>query len=250
MISSLKAELRKIWTVRSTYGILIFSFFLMCVFVFWIEGIKAGDGSKPVTDPYKLASILRDAVTNLVFWGSLVGVLSATYEYRYNTITYTLTAARSRSRALLAKVTAVSVFSIVFTAFVLISTVVLLYLALSIKGFTLAHQVIPADLWWRVFFESWGGAMMGLLIAVLIRQQVGSIAAFFLIPSAVEPLIGLLLKNNQIYLPFIALQQVTGLEGSSLPHTLSHGKAALVVCAYLAVGWFIAWYLFLKRDAN
>jgi hypothetical protein len=67
---------------------------------------------------------------------------------------------------------------------------------------------------------------------------------------AVEPLIALLLKTNQVYLPFIALQQVTRLEGNSMSHLLSHSKAALVTVIYIVVGWIVAWYLFLKRDAN
>lgn len=249
MINSLKAELRKIWTVRSTYGFLLFSLFLMCVFAFWVEGIKAGDGSKAVSDPYKLASLLRDAITNLAFWGSLVGVLSVTQEYRYNTITYTLTSSRSRSQVLLSKILAVTIFSIVFTLFVLVFAGALMYLGLAIKGFTLSHQIIPSSLLWRVFFETWGSSMLGLLIAVIVRQQIGAIVTFFAISVIVEPLVGLLLKDNRIYLPFLALQQVTHLEGSDLQNVLSHGKAALVVCVYIVVGWAVAWYLFLKRDA-
>ncbi|HSX44167.1 MAG TPA: ABC transporter permease [Candidatus Saccharimonadales bacterium] len=250
MIASLKSELQKIWTVRSTYLILLFSFGLMCIFAFWIEGVKAGESSKAITDPTKLASLISDAITNLAFWGGLVGILSATHEYRYNTIMYTLTSSRSRTKTLFAKVFAVAIFAVVFTVFVAVMAPIMMYLGLAVKGFSLTHQVIPTDLWWRVLFEGWGMSMLGLLLAILIRVQVGAIAAFFVIPVAIEPLAGLLLKENRAYLPFLALQQVTGLMGSDLHHVLSHSKAAMVVCAYLVVGWIVAWILFLKRDAS
>jgi ABC-2 type transport system permease protein len=251
MIGSLRAELRKIWSVRSTYIILLFSLVLMGIFAFWVEGIKAGSGDgAPVTYPYKLASLMRDAITNLAFFGSLVGVLSATHEYRYNLITYTLTSSRSRSKVLFAKVLAVSIYALLFAVFVALFSAAFMYVGLGIKGLTLVHQIIPGDLWWRILFEAWGSAMLGLLIATIVRQQVGAIATFFIIPVAVEPLIALLLKTNQVYLPFIALQQVTHLEGSGMSHLLSHSKAALVTVIYIGVGWIVAWYLFLKRDAN
>jgi ABC-2 type transport system permease protein len=249
MIASLKAELRKIWTVRSTYIILLFSIVLMGFFAFWTEGIKAGDSGKAVTDPYKLATLIRDAVSNLAFFGGLAGILSMANEYRYNTIMYTLAASRSRSQTLLAKVVAITIFSVLFTLFVPLFATMLMYLGLGIKGLSLTHQIIPGDLIWRVLFVGWSYGMLGLLLAALIRQQVGAIAAYFVLPGIVEQLIGLLLKDNKIYLPFAALQQVTTTEGIHSLHFLSHAKAAAVFSIYLIVGWAVAWILFLRRDA-
>jgi len=53
------------------------------------------------------------------------------------------------------------------------------------------------SLLWRSVFFTWGYAMAGLLIALLIRSQVGAIASLFLIPSTVETLLGLLLKKKR-----------------------------------------------------
>jgi ABC-2 type transport system permease protein len=248
MINSLKAELRKIYTVRSTYGILAFCFVIMCVFAFWVEGYKAGDGSRTVTDVHKIAFLVRDAVGNLAFFGGLVGILAMAYEYRYNTIMYTLTASKSRVRILLAKIFAVSIYSVFFTLFVTIMVLILLFIGISIKGLSLSHQELPLDIIWRALFTSWGYAMAGLLLASLIRQQVGAIAAFFAIPIFIEQLAGLALKDNRIYLPFTALGQVTISEG--VKNALSPGKAAVVFSIYLIIGWIIASVLFLRRDAN
>jgi len=128
-----------------------------------------------------------------------------------------------------------------------------MYLGLALKGFTLVHQVFPLSLLWQAVFVGWGFSMFGFILAAIIRQQVGAMAAFFLIPALGEQLLSLLLKDNRIYLPFTALQQVTLPANAGITdprQALSPGKAALVVCAYLAVGWFVAWYLYLKRDAN
>lgn len=250
MIGALKAEFRKIYSIRSTYAVLAISLVLMLIFAFWVEGIKAGVNGKAATDPNKLAGLILDAVTNLAFWGALIGVLSMTHEYRYNLITYTLTGVRSRSQALFAKVAAVSAFAVIFTVFVSVVAVALMYLGLAIKGVSLGHQEIPHDLFWRVLFEGWGFSMAALVLAALIRQQVGALAAFFAIQVLVEPLVGLLLKDNKIYLPFTALQQVTHYQNGELHRTLSYGRAALVFSIYLLIGWIVAWLLFLRRDAT
>jgi ABC-2 type transport system permease protein len=248
MINSLKAELRKIYTVRATYGVLLFCLAVMCIFAFWVEGYKAGDGSRAVTDVHKIAFLIRDAVGNLAFFGGLVGILAMAYEYRYNTIMYTLTASKSRLRILISKVFAVSIFSVFFTLFVTIMVLILMFIGISIKGLSLSHQELPLDIIWRALFTSWGYAMAGLLLASLIRQQVGAIAAFFAIPIFIEQLAGLALKDNRIYLPFTALGQVTISEG--VKNALSPGKAAVVFSIYLIIGWAIAAVLFLRRDAN
>jgi ABC-type transport system involved in multi-copper enzyme maturation permease subunit len=249
MINSLKAELRKIYTVRATYASLAFCFLIMCVYAFWVEGYKAGDGSRSPADLHKIAFLIRDAVGNLAFFGGIVGILSFTNEYRYNTIMYTLTASNSRVRILLSKIFSVTLFSIFFTLFVAIFATLLMYIGLSLKGVSLGHQSLPADIIYRAFFTSWGYTMIGLLFASLIRSQVGAIATFFIFPAFVEPLAGLALKDNRIYLPFTAMQQVS-VPSPDLKHALSPGKAALVFSAYLVIGWLVAWYLFLKRDAN
>jgi ABC-2 type transport system permease protein len=249
MINSLKAELRKISSVRSTYATLVFCFVIMCIFAFWVEGYKAGDGSRSVTDIHKLAFLVRDAVGNLAFFGGIVGVLCFSYEYRYNTITYTLISSKSRVRILLSKILAVTHYSIFFTIFVAIFASILMYIGITLKGLSLGHQVFPADIIYKTFFSSWGFCMAGLLIASLIRNQVGAIATFFVIPAFIEPLASLALKDNRVYLPFTAMGQVT-VATPGLKHALSPGKAALVFSAYLVAGWIIAWYLFLKRDAN
>jgi ABC-type transport system involved in multi-copper enzyme maturation permease subunit len=248
MIASLKSELRKIYSIRSTYLILLFCLAVMVFFGFYVEGMKAAVGSRTLEDPGKVASVMRDAISSLAVFGGLVGILSMTHEYRYNTMLYTLTASRSRTRSLVAKVAAVSIFAILFTVVVTVLAVGLMYLGLAVKGYSLGPQVIPDSMWWRVLTVGWGYSLMGLLFAALIRQQVGAIAAFFVLPGLGEMLLGLLLKENRIYLPFTALQQVIGMDIASTT-MLSYTRAATVFALYVVVGWLVAWLLFLRRDA-
>lgn len=247
-MATIKAEVRKLYTVRSTYAVLAFCLVLMVIYAFWVGGIKAGSNSAAVTDPYKLAILIREAVSFLAFFGSLVGILLITAEYRYNTITYTLTSARKRSQVLIAKILAVTLFSIFLTLFIAILSPALMYLGLAVKGLSLSHQLFPADLIWRVFFMSWGYGMWGLFLGTLIRQQVGALAAFFAIPVFIEPLLTLLLKDNAKYLPYNTITQVA--TNGGFKDALSHPKAALVFLFYLIIGWIVAWILFLRRDAS
>ncbi len=256
MLGALKSELRKIWTVRSTYIVLLFAVVIIGFFAFYAEGFRAGRDSGPVDNPLKLVNLLTAAIANLGVFGALVGILSLTHEYRYNTIMYTLTSSKSRTRSLLAKVGAVSIFSVFFTIFVSLLATAAMYLGLAMQGFSLAPQTFPLETIWQVVLVGWGYGMFALIIATLVRHQAGAIAAFFLIPTLVEQLAGIFLKHNVQYLPFTALSQV------AVPHVdgvgraigdhvvLSPDKSALVVLLYVAVGWLIAWYLFLRRDAN
>ncbi len=247
MIASIKAEFLKLWTIRSTYVILLFSLVLLGVFAFYAEGIQAG---YTVSNSDKLANLIKAAAANLSGFGALVGLLSVTHEYRYFTIMYTLTSSKSRTRILLAKMLVATAFSIVFTIFVVVFAVAMMYLGLEIKGLSLVHQVVPADIWWKVLFTGWGYCMFATIIAFLIRQQVGSIVVFMFVPGIVESLVGLLLKGNKVYLPFTALQQVTQPEVLGLTNPLNPTRAALTASVYLLLGGLVAWFMFMRRDAN
>jgi hypothetical protein len=110
----------------------------------------------------------------------------------------------------------------------------------------------------KVIFFCEAFAMAGLLFATLIRNQVGTIAALIILPDTIEGLLSLLLRQNSVYMPFTALQQVIAAPAASLGRNvsvsatgyLSPPKAAGVYMAYLVGVWIVAWYLFIRRDAN
>ena len=257
MKASIKAELRKLFTVRSTYILLGLAFLYMLFYDFYVVGIKKGHSGGligPQNPRYLISEVSRAAsIAAPVLFSSIIAVLLMAHEYRYNTIMYTLTASNNRNKTLLAKIIAVSGFSLIFSLFVEVLAPTLALIGLHIQHGVLVHQVFYyREFFWRVLFFGWGYAMIGLLLAIFFRNVVASIVSLFLIPVTIEPLLGLILSSNQQqYLPFTALTAVlnNGLfkNGTS---QLSAGHSAIVVLVYLAVGWAIGWVLFLRRDAN
>jgi len=134
------------------------------------------------------------------------------------------------------------------------------WIGIHLKGLTLAPQEFElGSLLWRVLFYGWGVSMLGLMLAILLRNQIAVIVTLFMLPTTIESLLGLVLKHNAIYLPFTTLTQVLQhqmipVDGNSadklLKIAMPYGKAAAIYLFYLAVIWTIAWLLFLRRDAN
>lgn len=239
MIALLRAEFRKLLTVRSTYIISILALLLIGFLAFYVEGYK-GTGA----DPRWMSFILDNTSTVISLFIGIVAILLMGHEYRYTTIMYTLTSANSRTKVLLSKVLTVVVFSLGLTALATLFAI-LTYLA-GVSMSPTAAFVAPELLWndvWRAMFHVVGYGLMSLLFATLFRHLVGAIATLFILPT-VEGLLSMLLKDNAKFLPFSSLEQV---------HThflMSSGQAALVFTSYLVGAWLIAWYLFVRRDAN
>lgn len=244
MRAALKSEFRKLLSTRSTYAIIAICFLLAVIFAFWAEGIRATPES--LGDPLKLSNQITGAVGAVSLILALIGVLLITHEYRYNTIMYTLTASNSRTKTLLAKIVAAVVLSLVLTVCFAIVSPLLTKLGLAVKGYDLVPQVFYfQDLWWRCLFYGLGYMMTGLLLGLLFRSQVGAIVTLLLAQATIEPLLGLLLKSNNIYLPFSALNSVLSENAQ-----ISSAKAAVVFMTYMAAGWTAAFILFIRRDAN
>lgn len=248
MMATLKSEFRKLLTVRSTYIITILVLALVAFIASYVEGWRLGP--KDLQVPTQLSGDVFGALSLSVF-GAVVAILLMTHEYRYNTIMYTLTGSNSRSKVLLSKIITISVYALFLTAVIGVLSPVASYLGVHAHGHTFAPQTLHyGNLAWRSLFYGWSYGMIGLLLAALIRVQVGAIVALFVIPSAIEALLSELLKHNAIYLPFTALNEVIGNTGFNSGKPLSPGKAAIALAVYLVVGWIVAWILFLKRDAN
>lgn len=249
MIPALKAEFRKMFTVRATYVIFLSVIILMLFFGFFVSGWKLSPHQ--LQDPGQLAGDVTGAIQSVSVFAALIAILLMTQEYRYNLIAYTLTSSNSRNKVLAAKCILCTVLGIVFTGVVGLAAPLLSVLGVHAHGLHLAPQTIHySKLAWECLFYGWGYTMVGLLFAVLIRNQIGSIVVLFIAPDTVEGILGLVLKNHSVYLPFTALSMVIGQPmRSSLAHVISPSRAALVFIGYLAVGWVVAWMLFLRRDA-
>lgn len=247
MIPLLKSEFRKLFSIRSTYLVLLFAFLIEVLFAFYISGWRANVAER--AGPGYLAGQVFSAVNLLSLFAAIVGVLLITHEYRYNTIMYTLTSSSSRTRVVLAKFIAISVFAVVFSLVFGWLSPLLAWTGMQLHGIHTVGQHL--DVWgltWRAVFGGWAMVMFASIFAMITRVQVAAIAAIFLLPGTIEPLLGLLLKQNQSYLPYSSLNTVLNSSGGSAPISLT--TAALVATGYVVGGWIISWALFLKRDAN
>src|SRR5581483_7366381 len=162
MISALKAEFRKMFTIRSTYVIISVVFLLMIFFGFYVSGWKLDPHQ--LNSPGSLAGDITGAVQAVsVFW-ALIGILLATQEYRYNLIAYTLTSSNNRNKVLVAKLILCSVMAVVFTLIVGTMSPLLSLLGAHLHGLHFGPQTIDyGNLLWKCLFYGWGYTMAGLL---------------------------------------------------------------------------------------
>jgi ABC-type transport system involved in multi-copper enzyme maturation permease subunit len=248
MKDTLKSEYKKLVTVRSTYFIIAICIILLIIFAFIVNGYQISKADS--LDPMRLSGDITGAVSVLSLFASIIGALLITHEYRYNTIMYTLTASNSRSRVLFSKIIVMTGFAVVFMAFFMTLSPLLTILGAHLHHIQLAPQTIYyKDVIWKGLLYGWGYVMAGLLFGFLIRNVIGTIVTLLLFPTAVESLLGELLKHYSVYMPFTALTEVIGTRGD-LPYVISAAKGATIFLIYLIVGWLVAWYLFLHRDAN
>jgi len=245
MLNTIKAEFRKLYTIRSTYFVSALGLVLMGFVSFYVEGFR---GEASLLQPDKIQNLMLSSANLLSLFAAIVAVLLIAHEYRYNTIMYTLTSSNSRTKVLAAKLIAILTHAVGYTVIGVALSVLLMYIGMSFKDMSLyATQTIAwGDVIWRSLFMVLSYGALGLLLGLLFRNVVGAFITLFMMPATVEPLLGLLLKENVKYLPFHASDQVI----NATSNGLSHGTAALVFGGYLAVGYLVALILLLKRDAN
>jgi len=251
MLPALKSEFRKLFTVRSTYIMIILALLLTALFAFLIEGYYGESGSPAATlAPTAYHEIVANAGGMTVLFVSIIAVLFMAHEYRYNTIMYTLTANARRSRVLAAKLLVLSGFAVVFSLVITLFALVMYQLGVGARGETLSPQKFDILVEFGrvvVYFVFYG--LIGLLVAALLRNIVGAISVLLGLPIIVEPLLGLALKDNAVYLPITATDTIIG-AALIQSDKLTPNSAMVVAGLYLVVGWSITWLLFMKRDAN
>jgi len=249
MISGIKAELRKLFSIRSTY-VLTGVALLLTIFV---DGYILGYNVKghDLLNPDLFNSNIVGTLTSIpLTLGSIVALMLITHEYRYNTILYTLTSSNSRARVLVSKIVAVSLYAVIFTAAVAALALLSSKVGIHLKGSHLVAQTVPyASLAWRCLFYGWTTILSALLIGTLVRSQVGAIVTLFVLPT-IELILSGLIKTKAVYLPFTGASNAIVQHPEASRGTLSYGHAAVLFGLYVLAGWIVAWILFLRRDAS
>ncbi len=247
MIPSIRSEARKLLTARSTYLMLIFSVLIIGLFAGFVEGFRNSQAG--LNQSGLLASESTSAIIFVGLVLAFAGLLLFGHEYRYNTIMYTLTSSNSRLKSLFAKVIVVSVFAVVLSLIVTFLSPLFTIIGAQLQGKSVGPQVF--DYWsviWRCVLVGWGYAMYALILVALIRNQIGSIVTFLLMPLLGENILMMLLKQNSKYLPFTSLQSVV--QPGMLEPAVNPVHQAAVVVVYVVVGLVVSAILFVRRDAN
>ncbi len=249
MLVSLKAEFLKLFTVRSTYILSGLSFLLIILISFYFEGYRGVTGSAASTlTETALMEIVSNTAGMIVIFISLIAILLMAHEYRYNTIMYTLTSNTRRTKVLASKSLAVIVFAVGMGLIATAFSIGCYYFGLSLRDAVLPQQNFD----WLVVFGKTAVyfsiyALVGLLLAVLVKGIVGAIMFFFIAPVTIEPLLSIPLKDNAVYLPFTMFDSIMG--AGIIQSDLSPARILSFSILYIIVLWVIAWTVFLRRDA-
>lgn len=247
MLSAIKSEFRKLLTVRSTYVNVILCMLIVALFAGYGSGFR-GDAAS-----LNQAGYLADQSTSaIVFVGlilAFVGLLLAGHEYRYNTIMYTLTSANRRTKVLFAKFVAISVFATVASLIMIFFSPLCTIIGAHLADKHLGPQTFHVwSVIWPSVFCGWGYAMYAFILLIIMRNQIGAIVTFLLVPLVGESILQQLFKHIGPNLPFTAVQAVA--QPTGLGNATTTGHEVMVVGIYVAVGLLVSTILFLKRDAN
>lgn len=254
MVTTFRAEFKKLLTVRSTYILLTVSLLIAAFFATYVFGYKGN--MQQATSPAFLTDIFQVTLGVFTTFGAIVSILLIAHEYRYNTILYTLTWNKSRIQILLAKAFTVLSFMTIGGFLVLAVSYAGVHLGLSLRDASMGPQNFELfDMVWRYAAYVWSYGLIGLILGILLRSVVAAIVAFFMIP-ALEGILGsLLLKDDAKYLPFRvidtipttgAAESIAATSGFSM---LSSEKAAMTAALYISILGIVATILFIKRDA-
>lgn len=241
------AELRKIWTVRSTYFLIFITFSLSVLLIsFWIMGHQNVEAAQRSSGA--LLNTLQQSISTSALLLSFLAIISVGHEYRYNTILYSLSSARHRLTVYGAKLLALmaSVLGVIL-ALTLLSWIGF-YLGQHTSSVATIPQSLPDfDFIWRMAVLVLVHVVFAFSFTMLVRSLIGASVLMLLLPSTVEQLLGLLLKENTKFLPFTSLYNLAGLQGTA---NVPVATSAAVVAGYVVVLLGVGALLFKWRDAN
>lgn len=244
MMATIYAEFRKMFSIRSTYVLSAVGLLLAGFISFWGIGYKGG----PVFGPDALQSAVFDQIAVVSIFVGIVAILLICHEYRYSTIGYSLTASNSRLKVLIAKFLVTAGYTIVMTLISIGAIIGLVMLGAHMAGNHLGTQTIDTySLFWKTLVFMIGGTWFGLILGFLSKSVVFAIVAYFLIPT-VEPILHMLLKVSNNYMPSSAQAQI--LQTTPAPDMFTPLASAGVFGLYLLGMFIVSTVLFLKRDAN
>lgn len=221
MIPQLKSEIRKLFSVRSTYVLILIGFVMISLFSYFGTSVITSEKavckqtgevlySNEYEDPRlqgagpeqicggeveyvtetsselpkdKLLLGLQESVPVITTFVSIVIVLFMAYEFRYNTINHTLTISNSRSKVLVSKLLVSVVFTVLVTLLAIGLNVLVTKFAIDVKNLTLPGQDYN---WLYVVSRHVGYAVASsvcfLGVITIVHSLTAGTAAIFVLP--------------------------------------------------------------------
>jgi ABC-2 type transport system permease protein len=242
---ALSAELFKLRTTRTNWGVLLGALALVLV----ISTVAALAGDFSAQD--KGIDLLQIAALVQLF-ALVIGILSVATEYRHGTITPSLLTIPDRTRLILAKLIAALVlgFLLGLVASALCAAITLPIV--SSRGVdtgagsgTVVKEIVGNGVACALF------AAIGVGLGALLRNQVGAIIGALGWLFLVEPLLGIIPGFSDViqkWFPSGLADEVSGT--SDLDHPLGQVTAAIVLAAYAAAFLVAGIAMVRRRDVS
>ena len=261
MIATLRVELLKLRTTRSTLGFVAVSITVTAL-VGGLEAANAGTGSAMAIPSLATARGLQDAVASTGFAllvAAVFGASLASSEFRLGTITDTYIDEPRRARVMAAKAVAALVGGGLIGA------------AAAATALTISLVTVAAD-HYHLSLSTWslsgfglraviGSALLGAAgvgIGSLMRNQVAAVVLIFAWGLAIEETLGAALTSTiGPYLPYTAAAMAAGVtSGGGMPpipqgiHPLPFAAVAGLIAALAVLLGAIAQITTLRRDVK
>jgi ABC-2 type transport system permease protein len=256
MTRLIRTELLKLSTIRMTWGLLAAAAALSALFAS-LEASRAGNGNSgvpPITTATGLLTVTTVTGFGLLL-AAVLGVISATGEFRHGSATLTYLATPSRVRVLWAKAAAVGCFG---AGFGLVASLVAAGIGVGVAaGHGGPLALGTGTLIGHAAGAVVGGALLGALgvaVGSLIRSQLAAIIGVFVWAVVVESLIGGLFTAVRPYLPYTAATSLAGTQLGGAAFAAAHkmarrGPPPFVAAAALIAGLTAAVALIAARTS-
>ena len=205
-MNALRSEIRKLWTVRTTWAITLFGWALVVLFTIMALFTTLVGEAFTGTDTQIAAAIEQLGSTAVIVL--IVALLAMTTEFRYGTIGRTFQIVPSRSTVLLAKLGAGVLYALVYFLTALLLVALLLALAAPIQGVSLSFGAETAAALWQAPVALVLNAILGVAVGALVRSQVAAITGVLIWYFVVESIIATLAPAAGRWLPFQSLNSL------------------------------------------
>lgn len=244
MIAQIKAELLKIRSTRTTFGLLLGMVALILLFALLTGLLSSVSGLSTREDQRQLFSL--GSLSGI--FAALAGVLLVTSEYRYGTIRPTILFSPDRTRVLAAKLIAGALAGLLFGVVGEALGWAIDYLVLSGRNITFVlsgGDVALLTLAGLAGVAAW--AAIGVGLGAIIRNQVGAVITLLAWGFIVDNLLFGLVPSVGRFTPTRAQD---GLVGLTMKHLLAPGPSAVVLFVWVAGLAIVGFALSARRDIN